>query len=89
MLILVITAPCPSWGEWTTWGECNATCGGGKQISRRQCMNGDVGQDGCDGQVTKMRICNTAECPGEIFKHEISLHAAFRSNRANKTTKRT
>lgn len=32
--------PCSTWGGWTTWGSCSATCGNGKRVRTRVCLNG-------------------------------------------------
>ncbi|CAK8695094.1 uncharacterized protein LOC143446070 [Clavelina lepadiformis] len=54
--------PCPVWGEYEAWSECTKECDTGTQIATRECMNGDVGQDGCQGQREKSQNCNTHLC---------------------------
>ena len=28
-----------NWGEWTAFGDCNASCGGGNKTRYRECNN--------------------------------------------------
>ena len=50
------------WDEWTSFGTCSSTCGGGKQDRTRQCKNGNVGDVGCQGNVTESQDCELQEC---------------------------
>lgn len=34
---LCMTEPCPTFGEWDDWGECDVTCGQGEQSRTRPC----------------------------------------------------
>lgn len=54
---------CPYWDNWSTWEDCSATCGGGFQSQFRDCINGTIGEDGCDDLDTQSRTCNTNSCP--------------------------
>ncbi|VEN49794.1 unnamed protein product [Callosobruchus maculatus] len=52
------------WGEWTGWGSCSRTCGGGITVSERFCdspkpMNGG---SYCTGPNKKYESCNTHDC---------------------------
>merc|ERR550532_3182978 len=57
---------CPvdgSWGTWTDWSSCSATCGGGSHRRTRQCDDPpppDGGQ--CPGQAEEAGNCNTDPC---------------------------
>lgn len=44
------------WGEWGTWTQCSAECGGGQQTRRREC------HAHCRGDDVLVRICNTQPC---------------------------
>lgn len=47
---------CPFWSEWTEWGNCNVTCGGGSRYRYRQCINDDFGF-GCVGLDFEEAFC--------------------------------
>ena len=44
-----ILRPCPYWSNWKEFGECTASCGGGKRRRSRGCMYGP----GCPGGIPK------------------------------------
>ena len=54
------------WGEWASWNECDAPCDGGNQTRTRKCDKPEpaFGGDGCKGESTETRECNTLPCPG-------------------------
>jgi hypothetical protein len=56
--------PCASWSNWTAWGTCSASCGGGSQARTRVCNNENsvVGQT-CSGNTSETQSCNTFPCP--------------------------
>jgi len=54
------------WSEWTAFGKCSKTCGGGTKERTRSCdspkpQNG--GRD-CKGPAVQETECNTFKCPG-------------------------
>lgn len=57
--------PCPTeeepWGEWSPWGPCSASCGGGEQLRHRDCPP----PGGCPGLALQSKTCNTHVCRGE------------------------
>ncbi|CAH1772619.1 unnamed protein product, partial [Owenia fusiformis] len=70
------TDECPisgGWSEWSEFGSCSNTCGGGTKTRSRSCDNPapDHGGDTClaaDGETrqlseTESDDCNTDECP--------------------------
>ena len=62
---------CPSWTEWSTWGECSTTCGGGTCQRQRMCKlpdGTDVPSTQCSGTDTETKTCNENKCPG---KHRV------------------
>ena len=53
-----------NWGSWSQFGTCSRTCGGGIQMSSRQC-NSPAPQHGgkyCIGSRQKFRSCRTQAC---------------------------
>ena len=47
-----------TWGDWTSWSECTASCGGGRRSRRRNCEGGNI----CIGQQTEYTDCNSDSC---------------------------
>ena len=55
-------AVCGEWEEWTGWGGCSVTCGGGSQ-SRTRCFKwNDLTKD--DYCETSTQKCDQTTCPG-------------------------
>lgn len=62
------------WGRWGPHGPCSRTCGGGVQLSKRDCNN-PVPENGgkyCQGLRVKYRSCNLDPCKdtGKSFREE-------------------
>nr|XP_054772633.1 cartilage intermediate layer protein 1-like [Lytechinus pictus] len=55
------------WGKWSSWGNCSATCGGGKQYRHRNCNSPTPKYGGlhCSGERSEERICKIQDCPSE------------------------
>ena len=53
------TQTCPSWGPWTEWTECSATCGGGSWTKTRQCLfpEGSEAAGQCVGDEETTEAC--------------------------------
>ncbi|XP_061595877.1 A disintegrin and metalloproteinase with thrombospondin motifs 15-like isoform X2 [Cololabis saira] len=62
------------WGKWGPFGSCSRTCGGGVQLSKRECDNPVPSNGGkyCVGVRVKYRSCNLGRCPetGKTFREE-------------------
>ena len=56
-----------AWSEWSMWGTCDATCGGGTQVKRRtiNTLAANGGAD-CPGYEEEIQDCGTVCCPGEF-----------------------
>jgi len=52
------TNPVGTWGEWSGWSACSATCGTGTQTQTRTCMG-----TGCAGISIDTQDCNQGACP--------------------------
>ncbi|XP_034312530.2 SCO-spondin isoform X1 [Magallana gigas] len=60
------TQPCPVDGEftdWTDWGKCDVTCGGGSQLRSRACNGPFHGGQNCSGAWEETQTCNSQNCP--------------------------
>ncbi|XP_033122270.1 thrombospondin-2-like isoform X2 [Anneissia japonica] len=62
--------PCPingSWSEWTDFGDCSLTCGGGSRVRTRTCSDPAPNYNGLicpiDDPTEESEICNTDTCP--------------------------
>uniref|UniRef100_A0A3Q0RL63 ADAM metallopeptidase with thrombospondin type 1 motif 15 n=1 Tax=Amphilophus citrinellus TaxID=61819 RepID=A0A3Q0RL63_AMPCI len=62
------------WGKWGLFSSCSRTCGGGVQLSKRECNNPVPSHGGkyCIGVRVKYRSCNLNSCPdtGKTFREE-------------------
>ena len=58
------THPCPCvWGEWSNWGLCSATCGGGVSNRNREVEKEAVnGGDQCEGSTDDEEACHQEPC---------------------------
>ena len=45
------------WSQWSGWGACPLSCGGGTQIRQRTCP------DECTGHNNEKQQCNSHPCP--------------------------
>ena len=44
--------------DWSAWGQCSQTCGGGVKLRNRSCLGGSD----CEGSTTEVQECNTDSC---------------------------
>jgi len=53
-----------SWGAWSIWGVCSASCGGGVEVRRRKCDNPPPSNGGstCQGEDEDSRKCGEIKC---------------------------
>lgn len=60
------------WGKWGPFGTCSRTCGGGVQLSKRECNNPVPSNGGkyCQGVRVKYRSCNLNRCPDTGMTHQ-------------------
>ena len=68
-----------SWGEWSPFGDCDVTCGGGVEY-RIRVFDGDDDDDDENEEETESRICNTLDCLGktiEYFSFQCKIYFLF------------
>merc|ERR1712013_923662 len=55
-----------NWGQWSYWGLCSVSCGGGRQYRNRNCDDPPPknGGEGCEGDDEEEKACNTKACGG-------------------------
>ena len=60
------------WGSWSQYGSCSRTCGGGIQMSSRQCNNPAPQHGGryCIGSRLQFRSCHTQPCRPDSYGQE-------------------
>ncbi|CAE7739327.1 Sspo [Symbiodinium sp. CCMP2592] len=52
------------WANWTEWGQCSASCGGGVQSRSRYISRPKVGEaEDCEGPLNETQACNEQSCP--------------------------
>lgn len=70
------------WGKWGPFGTCSRSCGGGVQLSKRECDNPVPVNGGkyCQGVRVKYRSCNLIPCPDTGIK--IVLIMLYTNNRS-------
>merc|ERR1712136_438814 len=56
------TQDCPIFSEPEVFVDCSKPCGNGTRTYVRECLNGDVGQDGCIGDIFLKEPCNKGPC---------------------------
>ncbi|XP_062867386.1 A disintegrin and metalloproteinase with thrombospondin motifs 2 [Trichomycterus rosablanca] len=56
------------WGQWTKFGSCSRTCGGGVRFRTRQCDNPIPANGGrtCYGNNYEFQLCNSEECTKDM-----------------------
>merc|ERR1719295_471743 len=66
--------PCPCvWGEWSNWGLCSATCGGGVSNRNREVEKEAVnGGDQCEGSTDDEEACDKEYGDGQ--RHSQRMH---------------
>ena len=64
----LVTVVDGNYTEWSAWGNCTVTCGGGVKQRERTCTNPRPSFGGKDcsalGPDTSTASCNTNPCPG-------------------------
>ncbi|XP_074140277.1 A disintegrin and metalloproteinase with thrombospondin motifs 9 isoform X2 [Sminthopsis crassicaudata] len=67
-----------SWGNWSHFGTCSRTCGGGIKTATRECNRPEPRNGGryCTGRRMKFKSCNTEPCPHQKrdFRDEQCAH---------------
>ena len=58
--------------QWSVWGECSVTCGGGIQSRTRDCSSGNQAECPPGTIYSEQRDCNDDPCPIGKFNPVIS-----------------
>ncbi|KAK7100724.1 hypothetical protein V1264_023622 [Littorina saxatilis] len=58
--------------DWSSWGLCTVTCGGGAQDRNRTCIEPMYGGQECPGPANETQACNTHNCPVDGYYHDWS-----------------
>ena len=55
--------PCPClWEEWSDWGMCSSSCGGGVSIRTRRVLREAVNGGPCVGPSEDEELCHSESC---------------------------
>ena len=58
------TDPCPVPSEWSEWGACSKSCGGGTRRKSRECVDSrDANGNPCNADLENEEPCNEQPCP--------------------------
>jgi len=57
-----IECPDEIWSNWSKFGVCTKSCGGGTRTKTRTCHMGSPGDEGCPGSDTFTENCNELTC---------------------------
>jgi len=57
--------------EWSSFGRCTATCGGGIQTRERTCTPQTNGGKPCYGPTEDQQACNLQDCPEEVALYDV------------------
>ena len=57
-----------NWTDWTPFGTCSKTCGGGIKNRFRTCTNPKPQHGGrdCEGSLVESMDCNILPCPSKL-----------------------
>lgn len=66
------------YGEWSAWGACSASCGGGQtQRSRQINSRPENGGRTCDGLLEEIKGCNSHLCSEDQAPEEIAQNCVW------------
>ena len=61
------------YGEWSSWSQCDKTCGGGVMRRRRKCGEITCKADEKGRTDDDEKACNSDPCPGNFDNRKIYL----------------
>ncbi|KAH0627733.1 hypothetical protein JD844_003874 [Phrynosoma platyrhinos] len=64
---------CPSYGEWSAWTPCSASCGGGNALRHRLCHETSGGAPCAADTMEEIVSCNPQPCPTGCLLSEWSV----------------
>ena len=61
--------------QWSAWGACTVTCGGGKKYQTRTCTSPTPQYGGapCTGATSRDNDCNTQVCISKYLEHNLYI----------------
>ncbi|XP_077160383.1 SCO-spondin-like isoform X2 [Paroedura picta] len=63
---------CPSYGAWSSWSSCSASCSGGSTLRHRPCHESPGGAPCAAEDMEEVALCNPQPCPGACLLSEWS-----------------
>ena len=80
------------WSDWSSFGDCSKTCGGGEKTRYRTCTNpapANGGKD-CMGSSSDSMSCNEQGCPGQytVYFGSVEMQKHALGNKLNEVEKR-
>ncbi|XP_015268441.1 PREDICTED: SCO-spondin [Gekko japonicus] len=80
---------CPSYGEWSPWSPCSASCGGGSALRHRPCHESPGGAPCAAEDMEEVAQCTPQPCPGACLLSEWSAWSPCSASCGGGTSERS